>query len=129
MGDGELVPRGALVTPSRAQERRLVTVPVSRGHLPAGLAAGQRVDVYVTPTSRGGDTEPAALVAAAAVVASVGDSGGRLGSAAGDVSVVLSVPPDLVPGLVDAVRHGEADLVRIPLGSTATATPQGSGSP
>lgn len=129
VGAGELVPRGALVAPSKAPERRLVTVPVSRGHLPAGLAAGQRVDVYVTPTSRSGDTEPAALVAASAVVADVGDAGGRLGSATADVSVVLSVPPDLVPGLVDAVRHGDADLVRIPLGSTATASPQGSGSP
>lgn len=123
VGDGELLPSAAVRKPSEAAERRLVTVTVSRERLPAELAAGSRVDVYVTPAERSGDPQPAELVIAAASVATVGDSGRGLGSAGADVGVELAVPPDQVAELIDASRHGKVDLVKLPLGSSAESTP------
>jgi hypothetical protein len=52
VGADELVPRAALDDPTRAGERRDITVPVAAGHLPPDLARGDLVDVYVTLTTR-----------------------------------------------------------------------------
>lgn len=120
VGKGELLPSAAVRSPGKAEERRLVTVPVGREHLPAGLSADQRVDVYVTPQDdAGSEPEPSELVVAGAVVAHTGDTGGRFGASSGKVGVALSVPPGDVGELIDATRHGDVDLVRLPLGSSA----------
>lgn len=124
VGDGELLPSAAVRKPGEAAERRLVTVTVNRDRLPAELAPGSRVDVYVTPANgSGADPQPAELVISAASVATVGDSGRGLGSAGGDVGVELAVPPDQVAELINASRHGEVDVVKLPLGSSAESTP------
>lgn len=123
VGDGELVPTAAVRRPGQAEERRLVTVTVARGRLPAGVSAGDRVDVYVTPATRaGGDPQPAELVISGASVSTVGDSSRGLGAATAETGVVLSVPPDQVADLINASRHGEVDLVKLPLGSSAEPT-------
>lgn len=123
VGEGELLPAQAIASPEHAGARRLVTVAVARNHLPPGLASGERVDVYVTPASRGGrPAEPAGLVVPAAAVSAVSDPGSRLGSSGAQVGVVLAVRPDTVARLIDAVRHGDVDLVRVPLGSGPAAS-------
>lgn len=125
VGSGELLPTAAIQAPGKARDHRLVTVAVDRDRLPPGLAAGARVDVYVTPKSTGdGADNPAMLVVPAANVATAPQTGGQLGAATAQVPVVLSVPPDLVAGLVDNSRHGDVDLVTVPAGSKETATPE-----
>ncbi|MQA05275.1 MAG: flagellar biosynthesis protein FlgA [Streptosporangiales bacterium] len=124
VGAGELMPSAAVRKPSKAASRRQVTVPVNRGRLPAGLAAGRRVDVYVTPESEAAEEpQPSDLAVSGAVVVNPGDARNRLGSAASDVGVVLSVPPDEVSGLLTAVHQGEVDLVLLPLGGKAGDNP------
>jgi len=123
VGDGELVPSAAVRGPGAAGERRLVTVTVPRDRLPAQLSAGSRVDVYVTPKARSGEEPPPAeLAVSAASVTSVGDTRRGLGSATSQVGVVLAVPPDQVAALINGSRHGDVDLVRLPLGSSAEPT-------
>lgn len=125
VGAGELLPTGAILAPGKARDHRLVTVAVDRDRLPPGLADGARVDVYVTPKGSGGESDsPAVLVVPAANVATSPRTGGQVGAATGQVPVVLSVPPDLVAALVDSSRHGDVDLVTVPAGSKATATPE-----
>lgn len=126
---GELLPSGAVVRPGEVAQRRQVTVPVRRDHLPPGLQPGRRVDVYATAKPSGGDRPRPELVVSGAVVAAVDDSGSRLGSTGADVGVVLSVPPSVVPRLIGGIRTGDVDLVRVPLGATSTASPSASPSP
>lgn len=112
---GELVPRGAVAPRGSTGPRRVVTVPVERYHYPQGLAAGERVDVYVTPRAAPGATPaPPELVVAATTVAGVeGAERGFVGAGTG-VGVALSVAPDQVARLVGAVQRGAVDLVRVP---------------
>ena len=110
---GELVPVGALGRHST--DTRLVTVPVKQFHLPPGLGADQRVDVYVTVKPRGTETAaPPQLVLPAAVVVSVQRGGGRLGGSGAENGVVLRVPSASVETLVAAIQRGDIDLVRVP---------------
>lgn len=117
VGAGELLPRAAVALPEHAAAHRVVTLPVERHHFPGTLAAGERVDVYVTPRGAGG--EPAGSpeqVLAKALVDGVEAEGGRFGSATGAVGVALAVAPTDVPALVGAIQRGAIDLVRVPQG-------------
>ena len=124
VGAGELLPRAAL--DNGALAARIVAVPVSPHHFPAGLGHGDKVDVYRTPRARpGGPAGRPSLVLAAATVEDVNDTRtGRL-SAGGDAGVLLRVPPDRVVGLVDAIQGGSIDLVRVPPGAEVVLTPSG----
>ncbi len=111
---GELLPAGALHDGAVAP-RRLVTVPVDPLHAPPGLARGERVDLYVTPSDGAtlGDVEVVpTLVLAAALVA---DPGGLDPSGLSDrVGVVLDVAASEAERAVAAARAGDLDLVRAP---------------
>lgn len=126
VGDGELLPKAALVGPGKATERRLVTVPVHRGHLPPALRGGERVDVFATAQARGSETSTPRLVVSGAVVSSVDERGNGLGAGSSEVGVVLAVTPEAVPQLIAAIHAGDVDLVRVPLGATAASTPSSS---
>jgi len=124
VGAGELLPRSALASPGKPVPRRLVTVPVERFHFPAGLRAGEVVDIYSTMSARDSPDErsshPAGApqrVVAAVVVDGVDAATGRLGSTGSHVGVSLSVPPDEVPAVVAAAHEGSIDLVRVPQSS------------
>lgn len=123
VGDGELLPRAALVAPGKAAEHRLVTVPVHRGHLPPGLRGGERVDVFGTPEAKGTQTVEPRLVVSGAVVSKVDDRRGGLGAGGTEVGVVLAVAPEAVDEVIGAIHAGDIDLVRIPLGAESAATP------
>ena len=119
VGSGELLPRAAVALPGDAGARRIVTVPVERHHFPGTLAAGERVDVYVTASSTAGTpTAPPEQVLAKALVDGVDADSGRFGGSTGAVGVALSVAPTDVPALVSAIQRGAIDLVRVPQGET-----------
>lgn len=118
----ELLPAGALATSVRADQSRLVTVPVQAGHLPPDLVPGDRVDVYLTPRSAGGPgvaggALPPTLVLAAAVVQSR-PGGSRAFGADAALSVVLVVPTERVADVVRAAESGAVDLVAVPAGGS-----------
>ncbi len=101
---GELVRQGALTA---GADRRLVTLPVEPLHLPADLAHGASVDVYVTPRDSAGASEVSRLVLAAALVATVSTDQ----SSSGEVAVVLDVAPGQAAELISALRSGSVDFV------------------
>jgi hypothetical protein len=116
VGRDELLPVAAITSPADARPFRLVTVPVAPLHMPPKLAAGERVEVYVTAKESGTQQTKPRLVFAGAVVQSVTTGGNGLSGANGDAAVVLRVPPGAVAALVAGLRGGEVDLVRIPVG-------------
>ncbi|MGH3098756.1 MAG: SAF domain-containing protein [Streptosporangiales bacterium] len=126
VGAGELLPKAALVAPGKAAERRMVTVPVHRGHLPPNLRGGERVDVFGTPSPKGTHAAEPRLVVSGAVVSNVDQRGSGLGAGGSEVGVVLAVVPEAVPELIGAIHAGDVDLVRVPLGAEAAATPSAS---
>jgi hypothetical protein len=119
---GEFVPRAAL-SASAAQigASRFVTVPVSPGHLPDGLAHGDLVDVYVTAKVAAGDKVPMPSQVLAAVAVDSDDGGSQSLSAGSTVAVVLDVPANLVATMVHAVESGTIDLVRVPAAAAPAA--------
>lgn len=108
---GELLPRAALGG-ARPEGIRLVTVPVEPLHGPAGLAPGDRVEVWATPKDPTGTGigRPARVLDDVVVAAVATDAA----AATGDAGVVLEVPQEAVPAVVAATRSGAVDLVRIP---------------
>jgi hypothetical protein len=119
VGSGELLPRAAVAQPGDAGSRRIVTLPVERHHFPGTLAAGERVDVYVTAASVGAQPAgPPEQVLAKALVEGVDADSTRFGGGMGSVGVALAVAPADVPALVGAIQRGAIDLVRVPQGET-----------
>lgn len=110
---GELVPRAAL-TDVGQRPTRLVSVPVDPLHTPAGLAAGDVVDVWVTPRSDAGipgsETSPTRVLGEVLVTSVVTEGVGF----AGGWGVELAVPEDEVEQVVAAGRSGVLDLVTVP---------------
>lgn len=133
IGSHELVPHDALVAPGKRVQRREITVPVAYGHLPTDLRSGDVVDLYVTPDdkalrrgSKGVDLTVPRLVLSNVVVARVTRSSG-LTSAGQTVPVVVTVSPDQVLAVVQALADGPVDLVRVPdaeLAPLATPSPE-----
>lgn len=119
VGAHELVPVAAIAGGAAATRSRLVTVPVQPGHLAGDLARGDRVDVYLTAKASAGDPVPAPKLVAAALPVETRDGGARTFSGSATVSVVLSVPEQLVPAIVRAVESGTIDLVSVPPGADA----------
>jgi hypothetical protein len=115
----ELVPAGALSRPGERLPRREVTVPVAAGHLPPDLSSSDQVDVYLTPGDKAvkrttaKDGFASRLVLTGVTVVRVTRTGG-LGSSAQDQPVVVSVDPEQVLVLVQAMADGAIDLVRVP---------------
>ena len=122
VGAGELVPVSSVSESAARSPTRLVSVPVEVNHYPAGLARGQRVDVYVVRAEPApGDAAvgtaaelEAELVLEGATVADVSGGGGGLGSASATIGVVLSIAPVDVSAVVRAVGIGSIQLALIP---------------
>ena len=111
---GALIPARAVGDPPRGEVRE-VTVPVDPLHAPVGLAAGDRVDVWATPTDPA-DTglapaAPALVLPQVLVVAADREALG----VGGEIPVVLEVPTAQVPPLVLALRTGDIDLTAVPI--------------
>jgi len=113
VGAHEFVPAAAL-SAGTAADARLVTVPVSPGHLPPTLTRGALVDVYLTPKSAAGSAVPAPLLVLANVAVQSREGGSRTFGADSSLSVVLAVPEDRVADVVHAVESGTIDLVAVP---------------
>jgi hypothetical protein len=112
---GELLPREALTEAADARDVRLLTVPVQRFHLPREVRSGVTVDVYVTPRSEGGTSEPPRLVLEGVVVDGTVSDGSYAGSAAGGtIGVVLRVKQEDALGVITALSEGSLHLVRVP---------------
>ncbi len=116
ISDRELIPADALHSPGPKTSRREVTVPVLAGHLPPDLRRGQLVDLYVTPDDKAvqhGRVAGPRLVLSSLTVADV-VRGGGLGASGQDQPVLLTVAPDQVLAVVQALSEGRIDLVRVP---------------
>ena len=108
-----------MIDKGSAREHAVKANRVLAGHLPPDLQRGQQVDLYVTPDEKAvqrGRPAGARLVLAALTVADVVRSGG-LGASGQDQPVVLSVAPEQVLVVVQALSEGRIDLVRVPRGA------------
>jgi hypothetical protein len=119
LAGGDLLPRSALAPEPDGQ---LVTVTVSGGSVPPGLARGAHADVYATPRAVGGAPPGTStrILAAAPVEAVRRPAGGLIGSTAGTVTVVVRVPAGSVQRLVTALHSTDIDVVE-----SAPGTAQG----
>ena len=121
VGARELLPASGLLAPEEAaRARRDVAVPVEPGHLPDDLAAGQQVDVYVTPGARGGSsgrTEARGGTRLVLAHVPVASRAREQAAASRAQVVVLSVAERDAPALVGALQTGAIDLVRLPRGA------------
>jgi hypothetical protein len=124
VGAHELVPLGALASRDPDGSSRLVTVPVSAGHLPDGLGRGDLVDVYVTAKATSGSASPAPVLVATGLPVEDTSGGSRTFAGGTTESVVLGVPAGDVVSLVHAVESGAIDLVLLPPQAAALASPQ-----
>lgn len=107
-----------------APPTRLISVPVDAMSLPP-LERGDRVDLWSVPEADS-PLATATLVLADVAVMSVvtGESAG----VSGDVPVVLAVPVDVTPVVLQAVRDGALALVQVPIGvSVSTQAPSTTG--
>jgi hypothetical protein len=118
VGRGELLPVAAVVPAGQVPAYRLVTVQVAPLHVPLHLGAGDRVDVYVTPRTTGGQPQPSSIVYAGAVVQAVSSGGHGLTAGSTDTAVVLQVPPRAVSAVLAGIHGGDVDLVLVPAGQT-----------
>ncbi|WP_091445249.1 SAF domain-containing protein [Geodermatophilus poikilotrophus] len=136
--NGELLPRTALEEPAELVQ---LALPVQAGYVPPGLDRGQVVDVYaVADPAAGatatGDGSVALVVAAAPVQAVSGRTEGVLSTATTTVQVVVSVPVDQAPVVLEAIGgrplvvvvHGSVDVAagvaaRPSARPTATSSP------
>jgi hypothetical protein len=117
VGDGELLPKDALVEPG-TQDLRTVVIEVDRGTTD-GLARGRLVDVYAVdrPKTAGDPLPPPRLVRAAVTVAKVADASGALGASGSSRPVSLLVDEASVPDMLAAVSGGDVYLVQRPTAS------------
>lgn len=120
VGAHELLPVGALSSGAPAlADSRLVTVPVTAGHLPPSLDRGGLVDVYVTPKVGAGTAPPAPVLVLANAAVQSRSGGSRTFGGDSALAVVLAVPADRVADVVHAVESGSIDLVAVPPGAAA----------
>jgi len=105
---GEFVPRSAVDEADRTG-LSVVVVP-SRGPVPKGLSAGDRIDVWSARAVERGTFEPPKVLISDAEIAGLVETEGMVQSA--DVSVELLVPREKVAALLQALAAGDAiDLV------------------
>jgi hypothetical protein len=149
VGPDELLPRDALAAPGADLDVRSVTVNVRPGNAPPDLAAGEQVDVYVTPEQPDGagraalapgapeaTASPVPLAGSRLVLARVtvlsAPSERGLGAGSEQRAVVLQVEPGDVTSVLSATELGRLDLVRVPrelpaLPTTGAGAASGSG--
>lgn len=105
---GEFVPRSAVDGADRTG-LSVVVVP-SRGPLPSGLSAGDRIDVWSAKAVERSSFEPPKVLISDAEIAGLVESQGMVQTEG--VSVELLVPREKVAALLEALAAGDAiDLV------------------
>ena len=92
------------------EQMREVTVPLRAGHVPS-LSYGDRVDVWVTPSTTGVAVPGPSHVIATRVLVSVPPDSV---DSTTDTSITLSVAADRVQALVQASQDGFIDVVSVP---------------
>jgi hypothetical protein len=112
IGAGEFIPSAALST-LPPTDSRVVTVPVDPLHVAIGLNAGDQVDVWSSSRDTGSVSPPILVLTGLTVQAVASDVVGT----GGEIGVVLVVPVTQVLKLVQAIRMGVIDLVKVPLES------------
>jgi hypothetical protein len=112
IGAGEFIPSSAL-SALPPPDSRVVTVPVDPLHVAIGLNAGDQVDVWSSSKDVGSMLPPMLVLTGITVRAVASDVVGT----GGEIGVVLLVPVPQVPDLVQAIRVGVIDLVKVPLES------------
>ena len=114
IGDGELLPKDALVEPGTL-DLRMVVIEVGRGATD-GLTRGRLVDVFAVdrPKAAGDPLPPPRLIRAAVTVAKVADASGALGAAGSSRAVSLLVDEASVTDMLAAVSGGDVYLVQRP---------------
>jgi hypothetical protein len=112
IGAGEFIPSSALSVLPPA-DSRVVTVPVDPLHVAVGLNAGDQVDVWSSSQDVGSVLPPMLVLSGITVRAVASDVVGT----GGEIGVVLLVPVTQVSSLVQAIRIGVIDLVKVPLES------------
>ncbi|HEY9413003.1 MAG TPA: hypothetical protein VIP77_25740 [Jiangellaceae bacterium] len=127
---GELVPRSAVVPAGQLSTgpdaMRNVTIPVPAAEVPAGLSAGDAVDVWLTPIE-GAEPHRARQLATALPVTSVSDTGALgVDGSVRSVTIALTAPPvdadedpaaalvSLTGQVLTAGRDGRLYLTRVP---------------
>jgi hypothetical protein len=120
---GELLPRSSIAAVTDDHALRYVTIPLPTAEVPAGLAAGDLVDVWQIPPPDAADRTATRLLSGVGITESgFGDDG--LATAGGQASVTLAVaasggrsPAELeevVGALVAAARDGLVYLTAVP---------------
>ena len=118
VGDGELLPRGA-VADTADLDVRPVAVPVTEAPS-AGVAEGALVDVWVTPAVPDGETPEPRLLAEALTVAEVAEPAGAF-AVGGGTTVHVLVPTDALPDVLGALSADEAVHVVLVPGTGPTS--------
>jgi len=115
-GAGELLTSVGIATDDATPTLRWVTLPVAVHRLPADLARGEQVDVYLVERTASGEPAGApTLVLEQATVADVDTGDSRFGGGSLELGVALAVEPQQVADLVDAEARGTVTLVRVPI--------------
>lgn len=105
---GEILSARAVSKSDGSLVRRIVSISVEENHLPAHLARGQKIDLYVTPVGSQSEILGAPeLVAEALVVEGTTVQGVHTG-------VALSVIDQQVSAIVEAAQRGHLDVVGYP---------------
>lgn len=110
---GEPLLPSLLQPPQVTEAGNLIAVAIEESHAVLGhLGPGDRIDIYVTWPSRGGEPPLTELLAAGVYVAEVqADTGSSISGSM--VNLVLAVDDELAPRMARASRSGALDLVRV----------------
>lgn len=115
VGQGELLPKAAIGPAVEADDTRYITLPLDGSELPHGIAAGDVVDVWLTPLD---EAKPARLLMTAVSVTAASTGGGGLTDASRHAQVTLAVTGDdveeSIATLVAAARAGRVYLAALP---------------
>ena len=107
---GDLLPGAAL---EQASARVLVPLSVDEDRLPAGLAHGDRVDVYVSSDSGGqGRVDPDPVLSAVTVQSVSGRGSGAFSGSGSAVQLTVAIPPADEARVVPLVSGGSLYVVQ-----------------
>ena len=111
VGAGELLPVAALAPETAIPPTREVAIPIEPERVPSGLARGDLVDVWGTPSDGAAPTGAPTRVLVGVSVVQVPTAEDLIGGSA--VSVVVAIEPERVGEVVAALRGGAVDLARV----------------
>jgi hypothetical protein len=111
VGAGEIIPAAALSRNTQGADLNSVPLKIAKNDLPADLAKGQVVDVYVLPASGIASSKgvTTTLVGEKLSVESIDIKSRDLG---GDIGVILKVPSKLTLDLLANIASGRIVMVR-----------------